>query len=106
MKKQIMFGFLTGVLVVEYCILVALLILNMDTFFSSSDNSILAIVLMLILLVISAAITGVLVFGYPAYLFINKKFVEAIYSIAANIITILVIGFMVGVIIFEILKIA
>lgn len=42
----------------------------------------LGIALMLVIFVFSAAITGSLVFGYPALLALNKKVKEAIYVLA------------------------
>jgi len=44
-------------------------------------------VLMLILLVISAAISGVLVMGYPAYLIYLKKIREGIFTLAVTLLT-------------------
>ena len=44
----------------------------------SADPGFLGIVLMLLLLVFSAAVTGSMVFGYPAYLALNKKIKEAL----------------------------
>ena len=44
----------------------------------SAGPGFLGIVLMLLLLVFSAAVTGSMVFGYPAYLALNKKIKEAL----------------------------
>ncbi len=44
----------------------------------SKRPNILGWILMLFLLVFSAAVTGLLVFGYPVYLVLNKKIKEAL----------------------------
>ncbi|HEX7455980.1 MAG TPA: hypothetical protein VF303_00750 [Candidatus Nanoarchaeia archaeon] len=48
----------------------------------SATPGFLGIVLMLILLIFSAAVTGSTVFGYPAYLALNKKIKEALSVLA------------------------
>jgi len=57
------------------------------------------IVLMLFLLVFSAGITGLLVFGYPAYLAINNKIKEALtiltYTFLYSLLIILIVLFFV-----------
>lgn len=91
-KKQISYGSLTGLLVVIYCCLVALFMFNMDHCFRNAGNTMITIAAMLMLLVISAAITGTLVFAYPAYLFVNKKFKEGICSLVSSLAAIVIGG--------------
>jgi len=69
-------GLLQSLGVVLYCGLIA-------SFFKYAENigpepGILGMVLMLMLLVVSAAITGSLVFGYAAYLAMQQKLKEAL----------------------------
>ncbi len=98
-RKNVIYGMLTGLLAVLYCILVALFMFNINKLFSDDNNGLLGIIAALILLVISAAITGSLVFAYPAYLFINKKFKSGLYAFLANIISIIILGIIIFIII-------
>lgn len=91
-KKQVFYGSIAGFLVVIYCCLMALFMFNMDHYFRNAGNTIITIAIILMLLVISAAITGTLVFAYPAYLFINKKFKEGICSLVSNLAAIIIGG--------------
>jgi hypothetical protein len=92
MNRHIQLGILTGIGTVAYCGAVALLMTTMNKIFAEMPGQGLAIVTILLLLVFSAAVTGSLVFGYPAYLFIQKKFKEGIYTVVASLLTIIVLG--------------
>jgi len=65
-------GFLQAAGVLIYCGLVAVFFFYMATSAVAGQPSIFGLFLMLILLVFSAAVTGSLVFGYPAYLTLVK----------------------------------
>jgi len=65
-------GFLQAVGVLIYCGLVAAFFFYMATSAGAGQPSIFGLFLMLALLVFSAAVTGSLVFGYPAYLTLVK----------------------------------
>jgi hypothetical protein len=73
-------GLLQALGVAVYCPLIGGFISVADKIFPKPGFF--GIFLMLILLVFSAAITGSLVFGYPAYLALNKKVKEALYVLA------------------------
>lgn len=60
-----------------YTILISLFFRLMGKIADAPDG-VVGIALMLFLLVFSVAIVGLLVFGYPAYLAINKKVKEAL----------------------------
>lgn len=105
-KKQILYGLATGLMVVVYCSLIATFMFSMEGLkLFQDDSEILIIITMLLTLVISAAVTGALVFAYPAYLFIKKEFKAAVYALASNLITILIAGGIVIFLIFLIFKI-
>lgn len=91
-SKTFTFGFLSGLGVVIYCASVALLMTFLENKLSEMGGGTFPIIIMLILLVFSAAISGSLVFGYPAYLFIKKEFRSAIYTLATSLVTIIFFG--------------
>jgi hypothetical protein len=70
-------GLFQAVCVLFYCFLVAGFVMLMETFAPKQDNAI-GMVAVLMLLVISAGVTGFLVFGYAAYSAINKNIKRAI----------------------------
>ena len=59
--------------VAVYCGLIASFFMMMEKLSPPPDGSFKMIALMLLILVFSAAITGALVFAYPAYLVVNKE---------------------------------
>ncbi len=71
-------GLLQALSVVIYCALIAGM-LNLFGKTLTAPMGFLGSVLILVLLVFSAAVTGSIVFGYPAYLFLkNKQIKEAL----------------------------
>lgn len=81
-------GLLQALGVVVYCVLVGCFFQFMDKS-SIEPPGFVGIVLILVLLVISAAITGLLVFGYAAYLAMHEKTKEALTVFAYTILYIL-----------------
>jgi len=72
-------GFFLALGEVIYIGLVAFLMSNAELFFGNTpDQSILAPVVFLLLFVISAAVSGALIFGKPALLFLEGKKKEAL----------------------------
>ena len=71
-------GFLQALGVVAYCALIGGFFQLGNRFFPKQSVFLMS-VLVLILLVFSAAITGMIVFGYPAYLALNKRIKEALF---------------------------
>lgn len=70
-------GFLQAVGVLFY-VGIATGFLRLMGYYFTHDPGFLGVILMLLLLVVSAAITGAIVFGYSAYLVLNQKIKEAI----------------------------
>jgi len=70
-------GFFQALGVLIYCSLIGALMWGLETFFKTPPQF-LAISFVLLLLVLSAAVTGTLIFGYPAYLVFNKKVKKAL----------------------------
>lgn len=89
-------GFLQVIGVSLYSALVAGFFFLMDKI-STNEMNYLGIVLLLILMVFSAALTGAMVFGYPAYLALKNKIKEALqilaYTLVYGIIIILLVIF-------------
>ncbi len=85
-------GFLQAAGVVIYCGFVAVFFFYMSQ--TKAQPGFFGFFLMLALFVFSAAITGSLVFGYPAYLVLNKRIKEAIniltYTLLFSLIIILI----------------
>jgi len=75
--KPSLIGFLQALGVVVYCALISGFFELGNRFFPK-QSVFLMTVLILILLVFSAAITGMIVFGYSAYLIFNQKIKEAL----------------------------
>lgn len=76
--KAWLLGFLQAMGVLIYCGLISGLFKLLDYYFKDNPPQFLIMFFMLILLVISAGVTGALVFGYPAYLALNKRIKEAL----------------------------
>lgn len=75
-------GLMQAIGVVAYCILIASFFGFFERNFSGPQG-IWAPAIMLILLVFSAAVTGSIVFGYPAYLFFKEKEIKSALQILA-----------------------
>jgi len=75
--KPVLNSFLHALAVVAYIALVAFIMNGLNETFSKVDQ-IHASIGILLLFTVSAAITGLLVFGRPVYLFLNDQKTEAI----------------------------
>ena len=84
-------GLLQALSVAVYCSLVAGFIKIMEKFAPKDVPEIAMILLMLFLLVFSAAISGLLVFGYPAYLMLHKDTKRALTILAYTFLYCLII---------------
>ncbi len=89
-NELIKWGVIGGGAEVIYVILVGLLISNLDKYIASPQPAILGIFTVLTLLVISVAVSGLCVFGFPAYLAMQKQYKEALWTICATFATILI----------------
>ncbi len=98
MKKPILSGLVHALGVAAYCGLVAGFFQLGERAFGDYQGSLL-IVLMLVLLVLSAAITGSLVFGYPVYLVYKGKTKLGLEILISTLVWLLVIvGVVLGII--------
>ncbi len=88
-------GIGTGIAQLAYIVLVVLIIMAMDQIMkeTAAYGGPLAMLLVLILLVFSAAISGLMIFAYPAYLFLQKNYKQAVCTVLTSLATIL-IGFL------------
>jgi len=73
-------GFLQALGAAAYCALIVFVIMSFSK--NAAPPGFLGSLLILVLLVFSAAVTGSIVFGYPAYLALHKRFQEALYILA------------------------
>lgn len=76
-SKLILQGFLFSLGVVAYVILVVIIMFNGNSLFGTMDNF-WGPLAMLLLFIVSAAITGSLVFGKPVYLFLTGFKTESV----------------------------
>ncbi|MDD5341444.1 MAG: hypothetical protein PHC97_03360 [Patescibacteria group bacterium] len=91
-KKNIYkFGIGGGILEIIYILLIALL-MNYLNEITIMINQVVGALSMLLLFVFSAAVSGFLVLGYPAYLALTKKIKEAILTVLTTILTLFVAG--------------
>ncbi|MFA5070596.1 MAG: hypothetical protein WC528_04925 [Patescibacteria group bacterium] len=88
-SKSLKFGILGGVLEVVYIVLVVFFMQGMEKWFSGSGAF--TGVLVLTLLVFSAAVSGLLVLGYPVYLALQKNYKEAIFTLLISLAVIFIL---------------
>lgn len=86
-------GVVSGIMQVCYIVLVAFFMGATENLFSASKPGLMifGIICVLSLLVLSVAISGVLIFGWSAYYFLEKKYREALNCFVAVSTTIFVI---------------
>jgi len=83
--NQSFIGFLQAAGVFLYCAIVSGVFRISSKFFGTPPEF-LSTALMLVIFVFSAAITGSIVFGYPAYLVLNRRVKEALFVLAYTLI--------------------
>lgn len=88
------FGFLGGIFQASYIFLVVLAMSVLDRAMPHPPQ-IMAGFMVLSLFVFSVAVSGVLVFGYPAYLGFQKRYAEALMTLVTTLVTIAMIGILV-----------
>ena len=96
----IKFGFLGGISQAGYCLLVALTISGLEKIMPKPSDPVTGPLVVLLLFVFSAAVSGILVFGYPAYLGLQKRYAEAIMTAVVTLAAIAFIGVAVFILIF------
>ncbi len=76
MKKSFLFiGFLESLGIVLYCVFISGFFMIMEKYLSTHPQF-MGMAVMLVILVLSAAITGSMVFGYPVYLILKENKVK------------------------------
>lgn len=89
-KEVIGKGIIAGIIQTAYIILVAMFVLSAGAIFpANSPFVIMGMVAFVILLVISVAVSAVVVFGVPLYLFFQKKYKESLNFLATTLVTLL-----------------
>lgn len=88
------FGFLGGMAEAVYIFLVVSLMTVLSNTMPNPNQMTIGF-MMLSLLVFSAAVSGILVFGYPAYLGFQKRYTEALMTAVTTLVTLAIIGILV-----------
>jgi len=88
------FGFLSGVAEAAYCLLIGFLFSLLEQL-KIEPPQVVGQLFFLLLLVFSAGISGLIVFGYPLYLAFQRRFAEALMTVAITLATLLIIGILV-----------
>lgn len=78
-SKIVLYSLGHAAAVLGYIILVVFLITNLEKYFADTPDTFMAPISMLLLLVLSVSVMAVLIFGRPAYLFLNNAKKEAYY---------------------------
>jgi len=81
-----------------YCLLIGWAMPKLGQL-AGNGNSILQITPFLLVLVFSVSISGVCLLGYPVYLAMDKKYIQAVKCVVISLVTL----FIIGVIIFSII---
>ncbi|HNP75046.1 MAG TPA: hypothetical protein PKL09_01630 [bacterium] len=83
-------GISAGLVEIAVIILIAFFFIASETLMPAKSGSlVLGIAAVLVLLVIGAAIAGILVFGWPLYLALQKKYYEAVLVFCCTLATLL-----------------
>jgi len=87
MKKlnSLTLGLIQSLVVFAYCFLVGILFMYGDSIFTGEKAAFVGIAMVLVLLVFSAAIMGLVVFGYPIYFFIQKNIKKALATVGYTV---------------------
>lgn len=89
-----LYGIGGGVLEAIYCFFIAILIILLGRVMTGHFG-VFNFLLMLLIFVFSAAVSSLLIFGYPIYLAIKKQYQEAIFTILLSIATLIIIGLLI-----------
>ncbi len=91
-SEVLKFGFLGGIAQATYILLVAMFIQVMAVAGPVIEGRIGGMIMFLIVFVFSVAVSGILVFGYPAYLAIQKRYVESLMTAVTTLVSLGIIG--------------
>ena len=98
--SAIKFGLLGGFIEALYCGFVVFLFWALEQSQPETVFPMGGFLLVLLLFVVSAGISGLLVFGYPLYLFLNKRFGEGLAAATTSLCTLGILGLTIFIIIF------
>lgn len=93
------FGFLGGIGQAAYTLGVVLIMQTIGNALPDQADQTFTGLLFLLLFVVSAAVSGVLVLGYPGYLMLKKRYPEAIFTFLTTLVTLAIIGILVFILI-------
>lgn len=91
-SEVLRFGFLGGIAEAIYILLIASLITVISNVMPHDPPGIAGPLLVLLLFVFSAAVSGILVCGYPIYLAFQKRFPEALMTGVITLVTLAIVG--------------
>lgn len=99
--KVMRYGFLAGIGQALYCFIVVLFMsfIQQSLTTSAKASGLIGFLLFLLVFVFSAAVSGLIVLGYPAYLTAERKFAEALMTVITTLLTLAIIGILVFIII-------
>ncbi|MAF14227.1 MAG: hypothetical protein CMI53_05070 [Parcubacteria group bacterium] len=86
------YGFLGGIAQAGYTLFVVLGINVLHNVLPQPLGGIFDPILFLLLFVFSAAVSAILVFGYPLYLATEKRYAESIMTVTTTLVTLAIIG--------------
>jgi hypothetical protein len=80
-------GIAAGIAELAYVLVVVLVMNYLSAFMNKNNGGILGVLCFLLLFVFSAAVSGLLVLGYPAYLALQNKYQSAILTVLITLLT-------------------
>ena len=98
-NQAIGYGVAGGIAEAVYVALVVTFLSSAENFLPNFElNKFFAPMLMLLIFVISAGLSGLAVFGYPAYLALQKNYKNAAIAAVSALVTLVVVGLLVAVV--------
>lgn len=95
-ESEIMkYGFLGGIAQAAYTLAVVLVMQTVGEALPQEANETFGTLLFLLLFVFSVAMSGVCVFGYPAYLVLQKRYPESVFTFLTTMVTLAIIAILV-----------
>lgn len=89
------FGFLGGIAQATYCFIVVLVLQALSVAMPKGPEAPYGALMFLLIFVFSAGVSGVFVFGYPAYLAIQKRYIESLMTAITTFVTLAITGILV-----------
>ncbi|MDD2806989.1 MAG: hypothetical protein PHW95_00510 [Patescibacteria group bacterium] len=89
------FGFLGGIAEAAYCFIVVLVMESLNQAMPQGPSGSYGFLIFLLIFVFSAGVSGILVFGYPAYLAIQKRYIESLMTAITSFVALAITGILV-----------